>query len=454
MKLIDKFQDFITQRKGIEKKEFSPGIPFFGSFNQDGGWYDLIAYQALLYYRMISPIYTGVNIIADEFSNLTPYVYDKKEKKFIDHPVLELLNHPFADNTWEEFAKEFSTYFLVTGNNYTILSGDVSRPPKEMRNVYPSTINIFPSSVDGYNYLYTMCDAITTENFTRNEKIDPGYFRYVNDLGNREIWQTKSFNARYQSGYGYYGMSHLTPIYYEIFQHLYSSIHNKSLLQNGAKVDTVFSIDGQMNQQQYERLKEQVRVYMSGPQNAGRPFLGENGLQVTQLGTSNVDMDFLNLKKDVTYSIYNSLKVPLPLVSNEAATFNNVSSAMIMLYDRAVLPLANRIFKELTLLLMYRYKNSENLCITYKKDEITALEERRLDQINTLKTVGVLTINEMRSLLGYEEIPGGDQLYIPSADIPISSFSSDEDAAKSYISSLNNFKFSNGDKVFSKKHIN
>ncbi len=452
MKLIDKFQDFLTQRKGIEKKTFSPGIPLFGALSQDGGWYDLIAYQALLYYRMISPIYTGVNIISDEFSNLTPHVYDKKAKTFIEHPVLEILNHPFADNTWEEFAKEFSTYFLVTGNNYTVISGDVSRPAKEMINVYPSTINIFPSSVDGYNYLYTMCDSINTENFTRNEKIDPGYFRYINDLGNREIWQTKSFNARYQSGYGYYGMSHLTPIYYEIFQHLYSSIHNKSLLQNGAKVDTVFSIDGQMNQQQYERLKEQVRVYMSGPQNAGRPFLGESGLKVTQLGNSNVDMDFLNLKKDVTYSIYNSLKVPLPLVSNDAATFNNVSVAMTMLYDRAVIPLANRIFKELTLLLMYRYKNSENLCITYKKDEITALEGRRLEQINTLKTVGVLTINEMRALLGYEEIAGGDQLYIPSVDIPISSFSSDEDAAKSYISSLNNFKLSDREKVLSKKH--
>jgi len=450
MKIINKISNIITG-----KKNFIPGVPLFSALANDGGWYDLIAYQSLLYFRMIAPIYTGTTIICDEIAGLIPKVFDTKKQEFVDHEVLELLNHPFADNTWHEFAKEFSIYYLVTGNNYTVLNGMFGRPPTEMVNVYPSSVNITSSDRDGYNETFVVANSVNSETFKRDEKVVPGYFRFLNQMGNREIAQARTFNARYQVGYGQYGMSALTPIYYELTQHLFASIHNKSILQNGAKVDTVFSIDRQMNQDTFERLKREINNFYSGPQNAGRPFLGENGLTVTQLGKSSmVDMDFVKLKQDATNSIYNSLKVPLPLISTDHTTMNNLEASIAMLYNRAVLPLADRIFSELTLLLMPRYKNSENLKITYRKDDIPALALLKLQELQTLQKLGILTPNELRAKLGYSPLDGGDTLLVPSLDIPLSSVSdspSPAQSSKSYIEALKNLSFKDGESLLSQK---
>lgn len=379
----------------------------------------IMASTALLYYKRCSPIFTAINLIADEFANMKPYVYDKKAKKFIDdHESLELLSHPFGDTTWTEFAQQMASYFLVTGNNYILLTGPADKPPVEMQNIYPGAVSILPSPRDGYAGSY----LVTTPyySYTLNRKETLKHFRFLDKYETTEIWQIKTFNPQSQAGFSYYGLSKLNPIYYEMEQHMQASVHNLALLMNGARMSAVFSVEGELKEETYKRLKDEIQRCYEGSSNAGKTFLAEAGLKAQEMGMNNVDMDFLQLKKEVTYQMYTTLKVPLQMVSLEKTTLNNMENGILMLYDNCVIPTSNRLFSELTMAVMPRYKNSENLIYTYNEDDITALKDRKVAQTEKKSKMGIYTINESRSSLGEDPVEGGDNIFIPSTNQPIS----------------------------------
>lgn len=433
-----------------------PFFPFIMAPYGAEGWYDILAYQALLYYRMVAPLNTAVDIVADEFANIKPHVYDTKAKKFIEHDVDELLNRPFGDMVWREFAKQAAAYLLVTGNNYTMLSGNVKEPPLEMTNIYPSLITIMPSEQDGYNGEYIYTSTYRTQRFVRDAFLYPRQFRFVNAGGDHEVWQIKLFNSRFLDGYGQYGGSKLTPIFYEIEQHLLSSIHNRGILKNGGSPSMIFAFKNNLTEDQRERLQGQIRAKYQGANNAGRIILTEADMDAKPFGITNKDMDFIELRKDLSFAIFNALKVPLALISGDHSTMSNLENSVLLLYDRAVIPLAQRMFEEYTALLMPRYKGSENLVITFQQDEITALEPRKLQQVAQKVAMNCLKTNEIRSMIGYENIPDGDDVMVPSTSVPLSALIEDptmdsgSGSSDSYDETAKRLTFADGTPLFKK----
>lgn len=466
-------------------------LPLDGGYWGDG-WNELLPYLALLYYKQCSPIFSAISWVAEEFASIKPRVWDEKAKKYIEHDVLELLNHPFGDVNWLEFAEEFASQYLVTGNNYTVATGFVNKPPLEIMNMYPAAVNILPSSRDGYAGSFIVTTPYYAETFNRDEST--GYWRflknnYAGSIATAEIWQTKRFNPRNRAGLGNYGMSKLTPIYYEIRQHLSASLHNLGLLDNGARLSMVFTTDKVLTPDVFERLKQQIADKYSGSRNAGKTYLAESGLKVEEMGMNNKDMDFMSLKKEVTERIYNALKVPVALMNVDRATMNNMEKSILMLYDFAVIPLATRIFQELTMFLMSRYKNSENLEITFNRLEIPALAERELVNVKQKQSLGIYKINELRSMLGEEPTEGGDNVFIATSNAPITALEENdgeeskpdgeddgnakpaaaqtnpdkvvegedkeiEEMNKSYLDDLSKLSFTDGTKLFSSLQLN
>jgi HK97 family phage portal protein len=395
------------------------------------GWHDLWAYQALTYYRQCAPVFTGVDRIADEVKKIRPVLYNHKKNEYIDdHPVLDFLRQPFADMTYSEFMKEFAVFLIVTGNNYTILRGNVKREPFEMVNAHPTTVTLLASPWDGYNETIYINAVPYMDSFHRNTKLiksNRAKWRYINDSGLAEIWQARTNNSRYLGTAGKYGMSILTPIFYEIEQYIHSSIHNKALLTNGAYLSLFFKVDNSLTADQHKRLKQLIRQEFTGSPNAGKFMLGENGMKVTQLGQTNKDMDFNNLKTSTIIQIYNTLKIPLPLVMPEHMTMYNVGKAMLMLYFYAVLPWLEHMFEELTMFLLPRFENTEDLCISYQIDKIPALAAYRMEIAKAKKDLGAYSPNELRAMLGDHLINGLDDIYMPANVMPIASAEEQKD---------------------------
>lgn len=372
---------------------------------------------SLQYYRTVAPVALAVDRVTEEFATIPPAIENQAEQ-FIPHPVLELLKRPNAQMTQDKFLKGISTFFYVTGEVFIMATGNITRPPLELFVVNPAQVTVDESGIDDFPGRFTIDSDKISFVFERVEI--NGQMRFVHNSGDRELWHIKDFSPVLHSLRGF---SPLTPLGIEIEQYLSASIHNNSLLKRGTTVGGIFTPDNDallLSQDKQNEIRNQIKRFYTGAKNAGRAFLSMN-LKFTKMTQSNLDMDFDVLRRAVFDTIVAGLKVPLPLVSADTMTLNNLENSVLTLYDNAVIPLAKGIFKELTLFLMPRYPNSNGLQITFEEGKLPALEPRRNAELNKIKDLNVLTLNEIRQMLGRDDLKeGGDDVYISATLIPVS----------------------------------
>jgi HK97 family phage portal protein len=297
--------------------------------------------------------------------------------------------------------------------------GNIKSAPVEIDIVNPTQVTPRDSLKDNYIGYYDVQLAIgQSQSRLLFNRIEEGKrFRYVEGDG-RELYHIKTFNPGSDR---LRGMSKLDMAFYEVEQSLKSSIHNLSVLNKGARTSGALTSESVLADDIRPRIREELNREYAGAENAGKVMLLDGGkFQWHEMSSNLKDMDFRNLRRDVELGIYNIFNIPLPLVSPEHMTMDNYSEARIALYDNGVLPLINRIYEELSIFLLPRFKIDTNkFKLWYDIGEIPALEPRRNDEIQKKRDSGVLTINEIRDLLGYEAITGGDVLYQPMALVPV-----------------------------------
>jgi HK97 family phage portal protein len=384
---------------------------------------------------------------AEEVESVEPVVQNVKTKEFVpNHPVLELLKNPNPVDTFATFLNRMVVFFDATGNTYLLSTGGVKKPPLELFAASPATISV-EQAMDGFVSKFSRSDVGTSEVYLRYS-ID-GKFRYYsnaeNSAVNQELRHVKRFSTR-GSLTALRGASLAQSIYFDIEQFINAGQHNLSTLKRGATPSGLLTLDTELSEmlsdEQRESLKEQLQNYYSGAENAGRTGFIDAPIKWQQMSQTNKDMDFLQLKRDTESMIYKRFKIPLPFVSEETMTMANRESARLDFYQDAILPLLNRIYSELTMFLMYRYPGSEDLIITYDISKIPALEPRKLDQVGKLKSLDVLSTNEIRSMVGEDVVVGGDEILVPTTLMPLtevtvlSADSTDPEKQKKFVEAM------------------
>lgn len=389
-----------------------------GTFGFDS---NLSILDSLRFYSSVAPVNLAVNKVVDQSQTIPPVVVNQNDK-VRPHPVLKLLENPNAATTQNEFMRALGIYYLVTGNAYIMATGNINQAPLELFAINPSQVSIIASNFDLFPNTIEAQFGNGSILFKRQSALNSAgdkRMRFVAANGNQEIWHIKDFNPL---GRSLIGMSPLQPIIPEIQQYVNASIHNNSLLVRGATISGIFSLEDsetQLTQDQQDKLRDEIKKFYSGANNAGTAFLASK-IKFDAITQTHRDMDFGELKESVMQMIVNVLKIPLPLVVSDNMAFNNVDNATLALYDNAVLPLAHRIFNELSLFLLPRYAGSEGLKINFLTNNLPALAPRRNDELNKLKDLNVLTIDEVRQLAGKEPLKsGGDQVYIPANLVPV-----------------------------------
>ena len=396
--------------KNVGFKQYFPMLPDFNGF-LGGGVNTVPITQAFIFYQTVSPFYHAVNKIATEIANIKPFIVDIKSGKTIDdHPLMKLLNNPNSSVTYYEFAKRAITHLLVAGNLYLRVKAlNENAPPVYLDAVDPRSITLTQAStIDQYPWQYNIVFTNETESFIRNTATD---FHYYNPSKTQELCQIKDFCS---TADGLLGMPRTAPLNFDLLQFAYASQYNLAVLANGGRLSTVFmnkSADN-VSPDQLERLRQESRSALSGPTNNGRQLVLDGDWDVKELGVTNKDMDFLKQKEHVSQNIYSLYEIPLPLVMSSTMTMGNYETAITTFYDNAVIPTITFFFQRLSAFLLRRYKNSENLKITYDPYDITALTSRRLDQLDKRRQIGVESMNEIRTEMNLNPlISGGDVIY-------------------------------------------
>lgn len=414
---------FMSRLKFWEKPEIKSGGRVSQIPIQRGSLLDMIfgdgrmtPQSAMEFYRSSSSVAIAVDMIADEVEHLMPVIKMEDGKYIQDHDLLRMLKSPNGFDNWAGFIGAAARHYLLTRECFYYAGGGVSRPPLEMFAVKPQIVTSIENASDNYPQSFLVTGGRAGGNYPRVEKA-----RKINyyDGGLRELFRVHGFSSRTDETRA---DSPLEAVALEARQQIQGRVHNLSLLENGGRLSLIVQFKDPMTEDEHIARRDRINSTLSGASNAGRiAVVSSSDMEIHEAGTTNKDMDYAELDAVAREALFLRYKIPLPLVSNDASTDNNMQHAVFHLYDRAVLPLADVLLDGLGRMLLPRYGlDPQRARLTYNPESIEALVARRVDMLLARQKLGVETINELRAQLpNREPLEGGDTLYQASTLVPV-----------------------------------
>jgi HK97 family phage portal protein len=327
--------------------------------------------------------------------------WDAEGKKVVEtkHQVLDLLERPNKMQTWEEFAIEMVSWHRIAGEAF-ILRLPANGQPKELYVLNPANMDVKGGSNGNIpeKFVYTV----------NNEKRE---YRVNQFSGECQILHIKTNNPNDP----WRGLSPLSASARAVDIHNAGAKWNSSLLNNSARPSGVLEIAGTVDPSTAERLRKWFKDAWQGAGNAGGLPLLTGGAKFTALSHNPKDMDFQNSMSAAAKDIGLVYGVPLPLLTMEASTFSNMDAAQERLWTETVLPLLDLLIKKLSGFLVTQFGET-NMRLAYNADSVPALEAKRERMFKRMKEAvggGLLTPNEARVEMGFDEIDGGEELLVP-----------------------------------------
>lgn len=371
---------------------------------------------AMDFYRSCSSVAIAVDMIADEIEHIQPVIQDSSGKFTADHELLQLLRSPNGFDNWSGFIGATARHYLLTRECFFYGGGAITRPPLEMFAVKPQTISTIENAADNYPQSFMVTMGRANGNYTRQERAKKVNFY---DGGLRELFRVHGFSSRSDDTRA---DSPLEAVALEARQQIKGRVHNLSLLENGGRLSLIVQFKDSLSEDEHLARRNSINSSLAGANNAGRiAVVSSADMEIHEAGTTNKDMDYAILDQVAREALFLRYKIPLPLVSQDASTDNNMEHAVYHLYDRAVLPLVQVLFDGLGRFLLPRYGlDPSKFKITFNPEEISSLQARRIAMLLERKKLGVETINETRAMLpNREPIDGGDTLYQPATLVPV-----------------------------------
>lgn len=349
--------------------------------------------------------FRAINMIANAASSVPFILYrltNQGKSQLKVHPLLKLLYSPSPITSKSEFIEGIVSHRLISGNAYVLMIEPKNnrKPPTELYLLHPDRVEIVPGRNNvPYIYRYTV----------NNNSYD---FRVNKLTGRSAVLHLKTFNPLSD----WYGLSPIEAAAYSIDQHNQAGAWNQAMLQNGARPSGTIVVKsakdgsgGNLGQEQYQRLKEQINDHYSGSVNAGKPILLEGGLEWKEMSLSPRDMDFIESKHSSARDIALAFGVPPQLLGIPGDnTYSNLVEARLSLWEQTVLPTLENIVCHLNSWLTPKF--GEDLCLSYDKDAIEILMEKRQKMWKYVENASFMTLNEKREAFGLPPLPGGDKL--------------------------------------------
>ncbi len=239
--------------------------------------------------------YRSVRMIAEAAASI-PWLLYEGGLEIEDHPLLDLMRRPSLDHTGTDFLESWYGFLLVAGNAY-VEAVALGENVRELHALRPDRMKVI-AGPNGWpeGYEYTVAGQSV---------------RFMDDVvtGVRPILHVRMFHPVND----HYGMSPIEAASVAIDIHNTASNWNKALLDNSARPSGALvyaANNGQMNAEQFERLKVELETSVQGAAHAGRPLLLEGGLDWKPLSLTPKDMDFIEAKNSAAREIALALGVP------------------------------------------------------------------------------------------------------------------------------------------------
>lgn len=311
-----------------------------------------------------------------------------------DHPLLKLLERPNPLQGKFEFLEAILSYLYISGNSYIEAVGGgraenlEQSTPRELYVLRPDRMKILPHPVHivgGYEY----SAGGETVRLTTDQVLHMKLFNPLDD---------------------WYGWSPVRVAALAIDKMNSGDKWNAALLQNSAVPSGALVSKQRLTDEQFNRLRSEMRNQIQGISNAREPLLLEQDLEWKELGISPKDMDWTEGIKLSALQIAQAYNIPPELIGLQSATYQNRKEARKALYTEVVLPALYRLRDAFNNWIVPRF--GDDLSLDYDKDKIEALSEDRESLWRRASTSQFLSVNEKRAMVGYDEIPDENIVFV------------------------------------------
>lgn len=196
---------------------------------------------------------------------------------------------------------------------------------------------------------------------------------------------------------------------------------NKVSLQNRALTDGVFSFKQALTREQWEQAREMIRDQHQGSANARQPWVLGGEASWTPMTMTPAEMDFIESRRFTRTEICSLFQVPPPMIGlYEDATLANIETARKIFWLDTMIPYLTDIQNCLNLSLAKEFGKDIELC--FDVSNVQALQTSMTEKITSAKelwSMGVpFNVINQKLEMGFDDIPGGDQGFVPTGVIP------------------------------------
>jgi len=377
---LNQMQDDLYEKSSL----FTPvSNTLLSGFLEQESTYDKLSKQG---FQKNPYIFSCIDILANAGANLKLSLFKGKREIVREHRILDLLDNVYYGDSklsYYDFMYFLWAYFYLSGNAY--LWVDVSSgKPSQVVLLSPSEIRIEVMANEVKYY-------INNKLFKSN---------------GAKLVHLKFFHPFQKTE----GMSPLGPCAMSIDQNNAGRVWNTNLLNRMTKTDGYLESNaGRLSEKQRLILKNEMEVKTGGANNVMKTMVLPGGMKFHPLTLSAVDMDWEKVMGMSGREISMTLKVPAELLGFENRTYQNVKEAKAGLYSEAVIPQMNRMLSFLNKELLTLF--GEGFHLEIDMDKVDVLKRDRTlvtKQAVSLFDSGIVTKNEARKLLGYDEVSDGD----------------------------------------------
>lgn len=333
-------------------------------------------------------VFRAVRMIAEAAAS-APFLLYAGDHEIVRHPLLELLRRPNPSQSGASFMETVYGHLMVAGNAY-IEAVALDGEPREIYALRPDRMKVV-AGADGWPAAFEYTVAGRTVRF-HQEGVPPpilhlSMFHPLND---------------------HYGFAPIEAAQTSLDIHNAAGAWAKALLDNAARPSgaLVYTGEGHLTDEQFERLKSELEDGYQGAKNAGRPLLLEGGLDWKQMGMTPHEMDFIEAKRDAAREIALAFGVPPMLLGIPGdSTYANYREANRAFWRQTVLPLVRRTTEAVGNWLGAAW--GPELRLGFDPDGIEALSVEREALWDRVAAADFLSRDEKRMAVGYGAEGGG-----------------------------------------------
>lgn len=355
-------------------------------------------------------VYACTSLIGEACGDYKPMLQQKKGDQWetIDHEFIRLLQNP---NGNQEEAESFSQFDLFEATSiYQLLQGDCFwYMANGIKSGRPRQI------------IMLRADKVGTDIDPKTDQIN-GYFvrRSFGDpipLEVNEVLRFNLFNPKdpfkgygtVEAGNDYIGTDENTAKF------------TKNFMGNNAGLSGVLNVKGEVTKGAFRKFVRAWREKYEGVGNAGKvAILRDSDAEFTKVGLGLDELNMGELRKMTLDDVMMMFKVPMPLLGKAEQTGlgrGNVEALEYIFAKYNIDKKMKRFDSVLTFAMNRYYPEMQNIRIIHE-NIIPEDKENKLAE----RVAGVdkwITRDEVRDEDGKDSVDGGDQLFIPMANIPL-----------------------------------